>query len=121
MVAASLNTWRNAPLTNHVDLRKVDKLIDDNHRFINTNFEKLVSHDRFQSAANSVKKHSRSWLVSALLATATYFIGRTLLNALLPKPEENADFEKPEPIGTSNSAKFLLIGALTGVFKWFSR
>jgi len=116
MVAASLNPWRNAPLLN-----QVDKAIADNHQFIKTNRDKLLSNDRFQSAAKSVKKHSRGWIVSALLATATYFIGRTLLNALLPKPEEDADFEKSQPLGSSKSAKFLLIGALTGVFKWFSR
>jgi|GEM_PF-2776763 len=116
MVATSLNTWRNAPLLN-----QVDKVIADNHQFIKTNRDKLLSNDRFQSATKSVKKHSRGWIVSALLATATYFIGRTLLNALLPKPQDDADFEKQQPLGTSNRAKLLLIGALTGIFKWFSR
>jgi hypothetical protein len=115
MVAASISKGSNA-LFNHVD-----KVIADNSQYLRNNHAKFTNSDTFQSAKKAIKTHGRSWAMSALLATATYFIGRTILNAILPKPDNDADFETQAPLGSSTSAKVLMIGALTGFFKWLGR
>jgi hypothetical protein len=117
MAAPSLSASQN----NRPFLQHVDKVIADNRRFLQSNRPQAIA-DELQLAGKKAANHSRGWVKSALIATATYFIGRTLFNAIFPKVQEGEpDFEQSEKEPHSLSTTLFSIAALTTAFKWFGK